>query len=423
MGTWAIFESDFDCLTENKNWLINMSHTKARVGIVFPSDEVLKIIDDTIRTKQRSQLTYSLINSYGLLNIMTKVPFKIVDEEKLKLAHSPDYIRALKSCNKSSEGDYYDKYGLSYDCPPRDELYKRALLIYSSTMSCAFALLENKFDICLNWLGGWHHAKRSKASGFCYVNDINGAINYFVQNKKKVLYIDLDVHHGDGVEEEFKLSPKVLTYSIHHFAAGFFPNTGNISPNNAYSLNVPLRLNVPDRDWIELNQFGIGHAFKSFQPDIMVIQAGGDSLYNDDHKALKVTSNGYLKVINFILKYRKPTLILGGGGYNEPATSKLWTQITALSNGKTLRDDIPSMDPYFLQYGPDLTLNESEDCPPGVPMSTADIETIKNNIKMKTSKIQDLTSNMPKLSKRPFRKRPFRELENQDDDFDDVRIS
>ena len=55
----------------------------------------------------------------------------------------------------------------------------------------AFALIENKFDICLNWLGGWHHAKRSKASGFCYVNDINGAINYFVQNKKKVLYIDL----------------------------------------------------------------------------------------------------------------------------------------------------------------------------------------------------------------------------------------
>ena len=129
---------------------------------------------------------------YNLSDIFVKnVKFNLVEEEKLKLAHSPDYIRALKSCNKSSEGDYYDKYGLSYDCPPRDELYKRALLIYSSTMSCAFALLENKFDICLNWLGGWHHAKRSKASGFCYVNDINGAINYFVQNKKKVLYIDL----------------------------------------------------------------------------------------------------------------------------------------------------------------------------------------------------------------------------------------
>ena len=219
------------------------------------------------------------------------------------------------------------------------------------------------------------------------------------------------------------MSPKVLTYSIHHFAAGFFPNTGNISANNAYSINVPLRQHVPDRDWIELNLFGIGHVFKSFQPDIMVIQAGGDSLYNDDHKALKVTSDGYLKVINFILKYRKPTLILGGGGYNEPATSKLWTQISALCNRKTLRDDIPSMEPYFLRYGPDFTLNESGDCPPGISMSTADIETIKNNIKMKTSKIQDLTLNMPKLSKRPFRKRPFRELENQDDDFDDVRLS
>jgi len=403
-----------------------MNHRKlSRVGILFPSDEVLKIIDDTIRTKERSQLTYSLINSYGLLNFMTKVPFKIVDEEKLKLAHSPDYICALKSCKKTSEGEYYDKYGLSYDCPPRDELYKRALLIYSSTMSCAHALLENNFDICLNWLGGWHHAKRSKASGFCYVNDINGAINYFVQNKKKVLYIDLDVHHGDGVEEEFKLSPKVLTYSIHHFAAGFFPNTGNISANNAFSLNVPLPQNVPDRNWIALNVFGIEHAFNSFQPDIMVIQAGGDSLYNDDHRALKVTSDGYLKVINFILKYRKPTLILGGGGYNEPATSKLWTQISALCNGKTLIDDIPSEDPYFSKYGPDFTLNESDDCPPGISMSKDDIETIKNNIIMKTSKISDLTSNMPKLSKRPFRKRPFQELENKkDDDFDDdVRLS
>ena len=181
--------------------------SNSKVGILFPSVEVLKIIDDTIRTKERSQLTYSLIKSYGLMNFMKTVSFKmgknrrfvrsinlpvfLVDEQKLKLAHSLDYICALKSCNKKSEGEYFDKYGLSYDCPPRDELYKRALLIYSSTMCCAIELLDRKFDICLNWLGGWHHAKRSKASGFCYVNDINGAINYFVQNKNKVLYIDL----------------------------------------------------------------------------------------------------------------------------------------------------------------------------------------------------------------------------------------
>ena len=182
---------------------------------------------------------------------------------------------------------------------------------------------------------------------------------------------------------------------------------------------------VSDRDWVELNCFGIGHAFKSFQPNIIVIQAGGDSLYNDDHKALKVTSDGYLKVINFILKYRKPTLILGGGGYNEPATSKLWTQISALCNGKKLNDDIPSNDPYFDQYGPDFTLNESDDCPPGNPMSKAEIDRIKNNIKLKTSKILDLKSNMPKLTKRPFRKRPFRGLENHDpeDEFDSVILS
>ena len=107
------------------------------------------------------------------------------------------------------------------------------------------------------------------------------------------------------------MSNSVLTYSIHHYAAGFFPNTGNLSENNAYSINVPLPEHTSDVDWIRLNKFGISNISKTFKPDVIVIQAGGDSLYNDSHKALKVTSNGYLEVIKFILGYRTPTLILG----------------------------------------------------------------------------------------------------------------
>ena len=107
---------------------------------------------------------------------------------------------ALESVTAKSSGKYYDQYGLSYDCPPRDNLFNIVSSIYGGTIQAARALAINRLKIAINWSGGWHHARRNKASGFCYLNDINGAIHCLIRHNLKVMYIDLDVHHGDGVE-------------------------------------------------------------------------------------------------------------------------------------------------------------------------------------------------------------------------------
>lgn len=236
-----------------------------RVGLVFPSVDIIRLIDDTIRTERRSQMTLALIESYRLTRFVDTIKLIPATEAEIECVHSKEYIDALKCANSKSEGEYFDKFGLSYDCPTHDGLFKRVYLIYSYTLSCAKKLLRNEVDIALNWMGGWHHAKKAKASGYCYVNDINGAIKYFLKNNRKVFYVDLDLHHGDGVEEEFKLTQRVLTYSVHHYAHGFYPNTGNFS-KNPHIINIPLKERVGDFDWIQLNKFGITDtASKSFR--------------------------------------------------------------------------------------------------------------------------------------------------------------
>ena len=100
-------------------------------------------------------------------------------------------------------------------------------------------IIKNRksIKVAINWFGGWHHALRNKASGFCYINDINIAIYWLLHYSKRIFYIDLDLHHGDGVEAEFSKTKCVVTFSVHHFAPGFYPGKGDIGrPGPGYSV-------------------------------------------------------------------------------------------------------------------------------------------------------------------------------------------
>lgn len=144
-----------------------------------------------------------------------------------------------------------DEYGLSYDCHGFKGVYGFALAAVRGTLAAVDCLINSRcqvncpllffvllyriqhayiFQIAINWAGGWHHAKRSEASGFCYLNDIVLGIQHLLSAPRfstgPILYIDLDLHHGDGVEEAFAYSPRVITFSVHHGAPGFFPGTG-----------------------------------------------------------------------------------------------------------------------------------------------------------------------------------------------------
>ncbi|TPP58094.1 Histone deacetylase 8, partial [Fasciola gigantica] len=156
---------------------------------------------------------------------------------------STDYVDALYQLQEwyandpdphlsADEEDLLDTYGLSYDCPGFRHVLDYALAAVRGSLAAAMALTRGDCRVVLNFAGGWHHAKRSEAAGFCYLNDIVLAIHHFLacstdpSSRNRVLYVDFDLHHADGVEQAFWYSAHVVTFSVHHAAPGFFPGTG-----------------------------------------------------------------------------------------------------------------------------------------------------------------------------------------------------
>jgi len=145
---------------------------------------------------------------------------------------------------------------MSSDIPAFQDFFPFNQLVAGSSLLAAQIITENCADVVINWMGGYHHAKRSKASGFCYVNDIVLGIQHLLRSFDRVLYLDIDVHHGDGVEEAFLTTNRVMTCSFHQFDKEdkFFPGTGDIDDigqgdGKYYAINIPLRIGCKDESY------------------------------------------------------------------------------------------------------------------------------------------------------------------------------
>lgn len=143
--------------------------------------------------------------------------------------HDQKYIEFMQGYNSLTEDqktNHRFNINIQTDVPAFPHFYEFSKLVAGSSMLGANLLCSKESDIVLNWMGGLHHAKYNKASGFCYVNDCVLAIKRMLNDFRKVLYIDIDVHHGDGVEQAFLYNPRVLTLSFHQYGDNFFPQTG-----------------------------------------------------------------------------------------------------------------------------------------------------------------------------------------------------
>ncbi|CAL8081068.1 unnamed protein product [Orchesella dallaii] len=235
---------------------------------------------------------------------------------------------------------------VGYDCPVFRNMGEFASRIAGGTIAAAESLVEGA-KVAINWCGGWHHAQRSEASGFCYVNDIVVGIHELQKKFKYILYIDLDAHHGDGVENAFAFSDKVMTLSFHHFESGYFPGTGRLEDvgngrGKFCSLNVPLKAAIIDQQFTVLFDSILNNAIKVFQPEAFVVQCGADCLARDPLGAFNLTEGGIVRCLHTILSCSNiPTLLLGGGGYNIANASRLWTSLTAAVLNKILTNEIP----------------------------------------------------------------------------------
>ncbi|XP_025421781.1 histone deacetylase 8-like isoform X1 [Sipha flava] len=314
---------------------------------------------------ERAYLVDSLIKACNLFDHMDILNVIPSTYEDLIAFHSSAYIDFLQKLddNNSSILEDEEEYGLGYDCPVVKNIWKFVTYISGASLTAAQALTSMQFKFSINWCGGWHHALRDSAQGFCYINDIVLSIEMLRKTFGRILYIDLDVHHGNGVEFAYMSTDRVLTLSLHQYEPGFYPTSGSlndigIDKGKYFTVNVPLKEGITDDKYISLFYKISNMVNSSYSPNCIVVQCGADSLVGDPIGGFNLTPKSLAECVKNVMKWEKPTLFLGGGGYNKANVARCWTYLTAVITGQddTLCTDIPD-NKYFSNYGPDFTLD------------------------------------------------------------------
>ncbi|KAG8833123.1 histone deacetylase [Serendipita sp. 399] len=292
-----------------------------------------------------------------------RVRAKPATKREMTQFHSDEYIEFLSKVTPNNMNQYQKeqaKYTVGDDCPIFDGLFDYCAISAGGSMEGAARLSRDKCDIAINWAGGLHHAKKGEASGFCYVNDIVLGILELLRYHQRVLYIDIDVHHGDGVEEAFYTTDRVLTVSFHKYGE-FFPGTGDLrdmgsGKGKRYACNFPLREGITDESYKRIFEPVINQVMESYRPGAIVLQCGTDSLSGDKLGCLNLSMRGHANCIRFVKSFNLPLLLLGGGGYTMRNVSRAWAYETGLAAGYELGADLP-INEYYDYFGPDYKLD------------------------------------------------------------------
>ena len=346
------------------------------------------------RKPPRIRMTHDLVVNYGLYKQMHVERPEPATAEQMARFHSQEYVDFLCTVKPETVGAHLKqlaRFNVGDDCPLFDGLYQFCQASVGGSLRGAVRLNEGDADVAINWAGGLHHAKKCEASGFCYANDIVLAILELLRHHRRVLYIDIDIHHGDGVEEAFYTTDRVMTCSFHKFgklpgqAADFFPGTGDLRDTGAaaakgYSVNFPLQEGMNDASYEGVFKPVVRRIVETFQPNAVVLQCGADSLAGDRLGCFNLTLRGHAACVQFVLQQQLPTLILGGGGYTVRNVARCWTLETAAVLGVELDDDLPTSTSYHEYYAPEYKLH-IQPSPTMENMNLPDnLETIKQKV-------------------------------------------
>ena len=313
----------------------------------------------------RLKLTYELIRGYGLLDLPSVrfIPTAKANEEELALFHSKEYLDALKKANDGcwEEDGYF--YGLGPgDNPIFRGLYSWSLLTTGATLQAVDFVANGEGEVAFNIAGGLHHAMKSRASGFCYINDPVVGIMKLLRTGKRVAYIDIDAHHGDGVQKAFYQTDQVLTISLHESGYSLFPGTGfeyeiGEGKGDGYSVNIPFLADTDDEVYCWAFEEIVPPLIRGFHPDVVVTQLGVDTFYNDPLTNLHLSIFGFEKVVRRIRELAPRWVALGGGGYDVSNVARAWTLAWAVMNGVELSEELPKS---YLEKASKMGVHEKE---------------------------------------------------------------
>lgn len=330
--------------------------------------------------------------------------------------HTDEYIDFLSKVTPDNMDNFakeQGKYNVGDDCPVFDGLFEFCGISAGGSMEGAARLNRGKCDVAVNWAGGLHHAKKSEASGFCYVNDIVLGIIELLRFKARVLYIDIDVHHGDGVEEAFYSTDRVMTCSFHKYGE-YFPGTGElrdigVGNGRNHAVNFPLRDGIDDKAYKGIFEPVISKIMEYYRPEAVVLQCGGDSLSGDRLGCFNLSMRGHANCVSFVKSFNLPTLVLGGGGYTMRNVARTWAYETGQLVGQDMGPDLPYTD-YYEYYSPDFELDVR-------PSNMDNANSPEYLEKIKTQVIENLrrTAQAPSVQMMDVPRTPLFPIDNTDD--------
>ena len=306
----------------------------------------------------RLAMTHHLVLSYDLHRKMEVYRPRRSYPVEMTQYHAEDYVEFLSRITPDTASEHMQsmqRFNLGEDCPIFDGLFDFCKLYTGGSIDGAVRLNHGMSDIAINWSGGLHHAKKAEASGFCYINDLVLAILELLKHHARVVYIDIDIHHGDGVEEAFYMTDRVMCVSFHKYGDLFFPGTGGLNDigknqGKYYSVNVPLRDGIHDDGFQDIFQTVMSKVMETYRPGAIVLQCGADSLAADRLGCFNLSLDGHADCVKFMKKFGVPLLVTGGGGYTKSNVSRCWTNETAVLLDRKLPKDIPEHDFYYEYY-------------------------------------------------------------------------
>lgn len=321
--------------------------------------------DDHPFNQRRLLLTHDLMSAYGLLAETDIVPPRLATDEELTLVHDPRYIQFVREQGQNqAELPLAASYGLgTEDVPCFLHMHESASLIVGGTLNAVDLVMNKQAEHAFNPAGGLHHAFRGRASGFCIYNDCSVAIAYLRKYwDAKVMYIDTDAHHGDGVQWAFYDDPNVLTVSIHETGKYLFPGTGNLNERGdgsgyGYSVNVPLDAFTEDESFLHIYQELIQRLARGFKPDVILTQNGCDAHAYDPLTHLSCTMKIYQEIPRLAHQIAHEWcdgrwIAVGGGGYDIwRVVPRAWTLLWSEMSDQPLVDT-PIPDAWRKQWQP-----------------------------------------------------------------------
>jgi acetoin utilization protein AcuC len=307
----------------------------------------------------------ALMRSLGWLDACETVACPLPPVETLARFHDPDYLAALEAAARTGQASsaVRARYNLgTMECPLFPGLWDRARATVGGAIAAARLALSGHLPF--HPAGGTHHGRRDRASGFCYFNDPVFAIMTLLDAARaRVLYVDLDAHHGDGVEAAFEHDPRVMTISIHE--AGRWPGSGRLDQRGAIgqARNMPVPRGFNDSELGHLMAAAVLPLAERFCPDAVVVTCGVDALAGDPLSGLALSNAALCDAVVTLVDAVPCAVVLGGGGYNPWTLARAWTGLWGRLSRRDVAIPLPAAGRAVLA-GLDCDLVDSDDRDP-----------------------------------------------------------